>query len=109
MTPIAEDLELAIMQERDIQDLAELDRDLIPRTREIIKELPEDSPERDCLIEKLEDLAETRIYKILRFAFRNDPIECAVLAEITLYNEIRKSLEKCARELGVNLNGGGEE
>jgi len=109
MTPIAEDLELAIMRERDIRDLAELDWNLIVRAREIIRELPEDSPERDRLIEKLEDLTEIRIHKILRFAFRNDPIDCALQAEITLYDEIRKSRDNCGRELGVNLNGGGVE
>lgn len=111
MIPYSEDLELALLQERDISEIAELDTGLIENARNTIRELPEDSPERGCLIDYLTDLVETRIWKIMRLVHRNQPIdtECAQAEEIQLYDTIRESREECARKLGIDLNRGGEE
>lgn len=98
------------MQERDFRELAELDRDLIARARDQIRDQPA-SPETERLIEFLEELMNTRLDKIMRLATKNDlpDLECAMKEEVELYFTIRESLETCAKQLGIDLNGGGYE
>lgn len=111
MIPLSEDMQLALMQERDIRDLADLDAGMIQNVRNMIQELPEGSPERDCLVDYLTDLVTTRIDKITRIVLSGKPLdpECAQKEEIELYTTIKTNLEKTAKELGVTFNRGDQE
>jgi len=111
MIPLSEDMQLALMQERDIRDLADLDTGLIRNVRDMIQELPEGSPERDCLVDYFTDLINNRIDKITRMVLNGKPIdpECAQKEEIELYTVIKENLDQCAEKLGVTFNRGDQE
>ncbi len=111
MIPLSEDMQLALMQERDTRDLADLDAGMIQNVRNTIKELPEGTPERDCLVDYLTDLVTTRIDKITRIVLNGKPIdpECAQKEEIELYTVIKENLDQCAEKLGVTFNRGDQE
>lgn len=111
MIPLSEDMQLALMQERDTRDLADLDKGLIQNVRNMIKELPEGTPERDCLVDYIADLINNRIDKITRMVLNGKPIdpECAQKEEVELYTVIKENVEHCAEKLGVELNRGGDE
>lgn len=111
MIPLSEDMQLALMQERDIRDLADIDTGLIRNVRDMIQELPEGSPERDCLVDYFTDLINNRIDKITRMVLNGKPIdpECAQKEEIELYTVIKENVEHCAEKLGVTFNRGDQE
>lgn len=111
MIPLSEDMQLALMQERDTLDLADIDTGLIPNVRNMIQELPEGSPERDCLVDYFTDLINNRIDKITRMVLNGKPIdpECAQKEEIELYTVIKENLGQCAEKLGVTFNRGDQE
>lgn len=114
MTPLYEDLQLALMQERDIRELAILDTIMLDRVRARIKDQG-DMHEKEILADLLTDLQVLRIDKMVRMAYKDSvqdqvpDLEGAQEAEIELYLAVRKNLEKCAELLGVNLNGGDAE
>ncbi len=113
MTPLYEDLQLALMQERDIRELAILDPVLINRARDRINALPAEH-ERGVLVDLMVDLEALRIHKIMGMAHRdltrNQPpdLEGAQEPEIELYHATQAALQRCADLLDVDLKGDGE-